>query len=46
MVPLSMYPYNVLSIGYRVVAVASLRNHGFLKDLGADAVFGVHTLAS
>ena len=30
--------------GYKVVTVASPRNHEFLKALGADAVFDVRTL--
>jgi NADPH:quinone reductase-like Zn-dependent oxidoreductase len=30
--------------GYKVVTVASPRNHEFLKSLGADAVFDVCTL--
>lgn len=32
--------------GYKVVTVASPRNHKFLKDLGADAVFDVRILIS
>ena len=31
--------------GYKIVTVASPRNHKFLKELGADAVFDVCTFA-